>query len=133
MKKPILTLLSLAILSTAVRAEGPDFAKEIAPILEASCVKCHTEAKAKGKLRMDTKEMALKGGKEAKLIVPGKPDESSLIKVLLLEPTADEAMPPEGKAPRPDAAKIELLKKWIAAGAVWPDGVTLKTPPEPAK
>ncbi|MDB6069317.1 MAG: hypothetical protein JWL81_488 [Verrucomicrobiales bacterium] len=133
MKKPILTLLSLAILSTAARAEeGPDFAKEIAPILEASCVKCHTEAKAKGKLRMDTKEMAMKGGKESKLIVPGKPDESSLIKVLLLDPAADEAMPPEGKAPRPDAPKIELLKKWITAGAVWPDGVTLKSS-EPAK
>ncbi len=37
-------------------------------------------------------------------------------------------MPPEGKAPRPDAAKIELLKKWIEGGAVWPDGVTLKVP-----
>lgn len=124
--KPILSLLTLAVLATAAGAEGPDFAKEIAPILEASCVKCHCEAKVKGKLRMDTKEMALKGGKETKLIVAGKPDDSALIKVLLLDPAEDEAMPPEGKAPRPDAAQIELLKKWIAAGAVWPDGVVLK-------
>lgn len=124
--KPILSLLTLAVLATAAGAEGPDFAKEIAPILEASCVKCHCEAKGKGKLRMDTKEMALKGGKETKLIVAGKPDDSALIKVLLLDPAEDEAMPPEGKAPRPDAAQIELLKKWIAAGAVWPDGVVLK-------
>ena len=131
MQKLIISLASICLL-TSVRAEDPDFVKDIAPILEASCVKCHHEGKAKGKLRMDTKEMAMKGGKESKLIVPGKPDESSLIKVLLLEPTADEAMPPEGTAPRPDAAKIELLKKWIAAGAVWPDGVTLKSS-EPAK
>ena len=124
--KPILSLLTLAAFTCSVRAEGPDFAKEIAPILEASCVKCHCEAKSKGKLRMDTKEMAMKGGKDTKLIIAGKPDESALIKVLLL-PAADEvAMPPEGKAPRPDAAKIELLKKWVAAGAVWPDGVVLK-------
>lgn len=124
--KTVPTLLTFAALATSLHAEGPDFAKEIAPILEASCVKCHTEAKAKGKLRMDTREMAMKGGKETKLIVAGKPDESALIKVLLLAPTEDEAMPPEGKAPRPDAAQIELLKKWIAAGAIWPDGVVLK-------
>ena len=89
-------------------------------------MKCHCEAKVKGKLRMDTKEMAMKGGKDTKLIIPGKPDESALIKVLLLDPAEDEAMPPEGKAPRPEAAQIELLKKWIAAGAEWPEGVVLK-------
>lgn len=126
--KPLLTLLSLAALSFSAQAEGPDFVKDIAPILEASCVKCHHEGKAKGKLRMDTKEMAMKGGKEAKLIEPGKPDDSSLIKVLLLPADHDEAMPPEGKAPRPEAAKIELLKQWITAGATWPDGVNLKVP-----
>jgi len=130
--KTVLSFLTIAALTCSARADGPDFAKEIAPILEASCVKCHCEAKSKGKLRMDTKEMAMKGGKDTKLIVAGKPDESALIKVLLLAPTEDEAMPPEGKAPRPDAAKIELLKKWVAAGAVWPDGVTLKSS-EPAK
>ncbi len=126
--KPLLTLLSLAALSLSARAEGPDFVKDIAPILEASCVQCHHEGKVKGKLRMDTREMAMKGGRDTKLIVAGKPDESSLIKVLLLDPAEDEAMPPEGKAPRPDAAQIELLKKWIAGGAVWPDGVILKVP-----
>lgn len=126
--KPLLSLLTLAAFASFARAEGPDFAKEIAPILETSCVKCHCEAKAKGKLRMDTKEMALKGGKDAQLIIPGKSAESALIKVLLLAPAEDEAMPPEGKAPRPDAAQIELLKKWVDAGAVWPDGLTLKVP-----
>ena len=125
--RPILPLLSLAVLTGSLRAEGPGFAKEIAPILETSRVKCHCEAKVKGKLRMDTEEMAMKGGKETKLIIAGKPDESSLIKVLLLAPAEDEAMPPEGKAPRPDAAQTDVLKKWAAAGAVWPDGVVLKT------
>ena len=122
-------ILAGVIVIPSVRAEDPDFVKDIAPILETSCVKCHMEGKAKGKLRMDTKEMAMKGGKEAKLIVPGKVDESAMIKVLLMDPKEDGAMPPEGKAPRPEAAKIELLKKWIAAGAVWPDGAVLKTPP----
>lgn len=129
MKKLIISLASICLV-TSVRAEDPDFVKDIAPILEASCVKCHNETKAKGKLRMDTKEMALKGGKDAKLIVPGKPDESALIKVLLVDAKDDDAMPPDGKAPRPDAAKIEILKKWIAAGAPWPADAKLKVPEE---
>ncbi len=128
--KPVLSLLTLAALTFSVRAEAPDFAKEIAPILEASCVKCHCEAKTKGKLRMDTKELAMKGGKNAKLIVPGKSAESAMIKALLLDPEDDDAMPPEGKAPRPDAAQIEILKKWIDGGAIWPDDLKLKVPEE---
>ncbi len=129
--KLALSFLTIATLTCAARAQDPDFKKDIAPILEASCLKCHCEAKAKGKLRMDTRELAMKGGKDTKLIVAGKPDESALIKVLLLAPAEDEAMPPEGKAPRPDAAQIELLKKWVAAGAVWPDGMTLKSSEAP--
>lgn len=130
MKKLIVCLAGLCLLPVARAEDAPDFVKDIAPILEASCVKCHCEAKTKGKLRMDTKELALKGGKHEKLIVPNKPDESAMIKVLLMDPSEDEAMPPEGKAPRPDAAQIEILKKWIAAGAVWPDDVKLKVPEE---
>ena len=109
--KAIAALLTLASLTCSARAEDPDFAKEIAPILEASCVKCHCEAKVKGKLRMDTKEMAMKGGKETKLIVAGKPDESALIKVLLLDPADDEAMPPDGKAPRPGRREDRAAEK----------------------
>lgn len=116
---------SLTISSTLALA-APDFAKDVAPILEASCVKCHCEAKTKGKLRMDTKELALKGGKNAKLIVPGNPDESAMIKSLLLPEDHEDAMPPQDKAPRPTKAQIELLKQWITEGATWPDGVTLK-------
>lgn len=127
MNKSILTLV-LTLSASHLFAEAPDFAKDIAPILEASCVKCHCDAKAKGKLSMESKEAALKGGKEHKLIVPGKPDESFLLNALLLPADDEEAMPPKDKAPRPDAAAIETLKKWIEAGAVWPDGVKLKVP-----
>ena len=123
------TILFVAlVMAVRVAAEGPDFAKEIAPILEASCVKCHNSTKAKGKLNIQTKEGAMKGGEDSKLLVAGKADESALIKVLLLPEDDDDAMPPKDKAPRPDKDKIELLKKWINAGAEWPDGVELKVP-----
>ena len=39
-----------------------DFAKQIQPILRQNCVKCHGPEKQKGKLRLDSKEVAMKGG-----------------------------------------------------------------------
>jgi hypothetical protein len=129
------TLITAGRVLAQAPAASPDFAKDIAPILEESCVKCHNSTKAKGKLNMETKVGAMAGGKEAKgkFIVAGKPDESALIKSILLPEDDEEAMPPKDKAPRPDAAKLELLKKWIAAGATWPDDAKLKVPAAPVK
>jgi hypothetical protein len=130
-----MTKLSLILALTALAAgrataQEPDFKKDIAPILEGSCVKCHNDKKAKGKLNMATKETFMKGGEDGKIVEPGKPDTSKIIKVLLLPEDDDDAMPPKDKATRPSKAQIESLKKWIAAGAKWPDGVTLKAKDE---
>jgi hypothetical protein len=135
MNKLTLTIALTVISAGRVLAQAPDFAKDVAPILEESCVKCHNSTKAKGKLNLETKEGAKAGGKETKdkFIVAGKPDESALIKSILLPADDEDAMPPKDKAPRPAGAKLETLKKWIAGGAVWPDGVKLKVPAAPAK
>ena len=130
MKK--LTILLLAASFGLARAEGPDFVKEIAPILKASCVKCHNSTKAKGKLNLETKEGAMKGGKGGKTVVPGKPAESTMIKSIELPADDEDAMPPKDKAPRPNADQLALLKKWIETGANWPDGETVKPDPAPA-
>ena len=122
------TLLITLALAGSVAAEAPDFAKDIAPILEASCVKCHNSTKAKGKLNIQTKEGALKGGEDGKLFEAGKSADSALIKVLELPEDDDDAMPPKDKAPRPTKDQIAKLKAWIDAGANWPDGVELKAP-----
>ena len=130
MKKLPLILALTALAAGRAAAQEPDFKKDIAPILEASCLKCHNETKAKGKLNMSTKETFTKGGENGAIIDTAKPAESKMIKALLLPPGDDEAMPPEDKAPHPTAAQIDTLKKWIAAGAKWPDGVTLKAKDE---
>jgi mono/diheme cytochrome c family protein len=125
MKTLALFLTVTAIATSRAAAQAPDFKKDIAPILEASCVKCHNETKKKGKLNMATKEGFEKGGEDGKLVEPGKPDDSALIKVILLPEDHDDAMPPKDKAPRPTKEQIETLKKWITDGAKWTDGVTL--------
>lgn len=130
MQKLCFILALTAISAGHAAAQEPDFKKDIAPIFESSCVKCHNAEKAKGKLNMEKKETFMKGGEDGVIVKAGKPDDSLLIKVLLLPEDEDEAMPPKGKATRPSTAQIETLKKWITAGAKWPDGATLKAKEE---
>ena len=97
-----------------------DFEKQIAPIIKASCVKCHGPEKPKGKLRLDTKAEAMKKG-----IKPGKPDDSTFY-TLLISTDADERMPE--KAPALPKEQTDLIKKWIEQGAPWPDGFEIQPP-----
>src|SRR5438105_13810138 len=102
--------------------DGPaiDFARDVRPILRDHCLSCHSAAKKKGQLRLDSRPAAFKGGLAGKAIVPGKSGDSRLVK-LLVDPDEDARMPQ--KAPRLSKEKIELLRRWIDQGAVWPDAV----------
>jgi mono/diheme cytochrome c family protein len=80
--------------------KGVTYAKDIRPILEASCLRCHGPERPKAGLRLDSLEGVLKGGKEGKVIVPGQSTKSKLvIAVARLDP--ESAMPPKPKARRP--------------------------------
>ena len=96
-----------------------DFAQDIRPLLEKSCVKCHGAEKQKGGYRLDMKDAALHGGDNyAPNIRPGKSAESPLIHFVAgLDP--DVKMPSKGDPLT--AEQIGLLRAWIDQGAVWPD------------
>lgn len=100
-----------------------NFETQIAPIIKESCIKCHNPGKKKGKLLLDTKANAMKGGENGPIFVPGKPLESSFYK-LLIDPDEDVRMPEKAKPLPKD--QIETIKKWIEQGAEWPDNVTIK-------
>src|SRR5215813_10881143 len=72
-----------------------DFTKEIKPIFEASCIKCHGRGKDKGGLRIDTRETLLKGGDSGAVIVPGK-SADSLVIALVQGFDPDSVMPKKG-------------------------------------
>ena len=106
---------------STLAASAPDFVREVYPVLQRACFECHDVRKVKGGLRLDAREEALKGGEKGAVIVPGKPEASELMRRLTLERGDDEAMPSRGEPlPKED---IERIRAWIAAGAVWPDGV----------
>ena len=106
-----------------MRAAAPsDFSHQVAPILQKYCVECHTGSKKKGGLSMNTRESLLEGGENGAVLLPGRPGESKMLK-LLLSPDPDEQMPPKGSRVPPE--KIEAIRAWIAAGAPWDPGFSL--------
>lgn len=111
------------VLATAGSASALDFAKDIQPVLETRCLECHNPNKVKGKLLMDTVANMLKGGDTGPGLVAGKPDDSELIKRVILEKGHDDIMPPKGDPL--SAQEIANLKQWIAEGAKVPDGLVL--------
>ncbi|MCE9534463.1 MAG: hypothetical protein K8T89_25580, partial [Planctomycetes bacterium] len=118
-------LLAWPLLTAPVRAEI-DFVKDIQPVLEKSCIRCHSGPKAKGGFSLETKEGLLKGGTEGKVVVNGKAAESRLFKMITAPKTDETRMPPDGE---PLAKNItDKFQAWINEGPKWPDGVTIKGP-----
>jgi mono/diheme cytochrome c family protein len=98
-----------------------DFSKEVKPIFESSCIKCHGRGRDKGSFRLDTRETLLKGGDSGAAIVPGKSEESYLIELVQgFDP--DEMMPKKGTKLTPE--QIGILRAWIDQGAKYDPGFT---------
>src|SRR5262245_26739179 len=73
----------LALLPALASGPGPvDFAREVWPLLEARCHRCHGPDEQKGGLRLDERRAALEGGRSGKVIVPGRSAESRLFKLV---------------------------------------------------
>src|SRR6267378_4038695 len=103
-----------------------NFTREIKPILEASCIKCHGRGRTKGDLSIESRDTLLKGGESGAAIVPGKSEESRVIELVAgLDP--DSVMPQKGKRLTPE--QIGLLRAWIDQGAHWDASISFAKPP----
>lgn len=91
------------------------FENEVRPLLAEKCVKCHSEKKQEGSLRLDKLDGFLTGGDSGPAIVPGKPDESMLIEAVRYE---SYEMPPNEKM---SDEEIAVFVKWVQMGAPWPE------------
>src|SRR5260370_28639340 len=81
-------------LPPAADKKGLSYAKDIRPIVQASCLRCHGEERPKGDLRLDSLEAALKGGKDGKIVIPGSSKKSPLV-FAVAQVNDDLAMPPK--------------------------------------
>ena len=92
------------------------YEKDIKPIFEKSCFKCHGPEKQKGKLRLDSLAAVFKGGENAPNLIKGDSAKSTLVhSVARLDP--DEAMPPDGKGDPLTKETVGLIRAWIDQGA----------------
>ncbi len=115
---PPSSLLTSAPVAVTPSRAGPRLVWRdvVAPLLAARCASCHGGAKQKGKLRVDSIEALLAGGKNGAAIVPGNASGGTLIARSHL-PLNDEKHMPPAKEPQLDAAQIELVAWWITGGA----------------
>lgn len=128
MKEPISLVFTTAqrgpeFMVKAPAATGGESAEKVAffeakirPLLVARCIECHGDKKQKGGLRLDSRAAWQAGGDTGKVIVPGQPGESLLIKAVRYA-DKDLQMPPK-KALLPE--EVALLVEWIEQGAVDP-------------
>ncbi len=110
----------------APAAQPVQFARDIKPILEAACSKCHGGGRAQGGFRLDTRETTIKGGKTGPAAVPGNSAESYLVELVSgLNP--DAVMPRKGTRLKP--AEVGLLRAWIDQGLPWDQAASLGRKP----
>jgi mono/diheme cytochrome c family protein len=111
--------------------DAVDFVTQIEPLLSQNCHKCHGPDHQKGGLRLDRRDAALRGGDSTDhVLVPGKSARSDLI-ARLRSSDPDLMMPPKGK--RLPREQVDLLSRWIDAGAAWPETAVSASPVAPGR
>lgn len=117
-------LVACSLTAAAAAGAEPDqaeqeafFESKVRPLLVEHCVACHGADEQAGELRLDRRAAVQRGGGSGAVVVPGQPEESSLIRAIGYADNALQ-MPPEGKLP--DEA-IAVLTAWVRSGAYWPE------------
>ncbi|HEY2342125.1 MAG TPA: PSD1 and planctomycete cytochrome C domain-containing protein, partial [Chthoniobacteraceae bacterium] len=116
-------LIALCAIRSATLASEVDFEREIRPILNEHCIRCHGVEKQRGSLRFDFKADAFHGGEDGPAIVPNQPEKSLLLDRLVSH-DPDEIMPPPKKGEKLSDTEIAKIRTWIEGGAPWPDDPT---------
>ncbi|NRA95630.1 MAG: DUF1553 domain-containing protein [Planctomycetes bacterium] len=115
-----LFLIQVTCLAPLAAQDGVTFfKKEIRPLLQAHCVKCHGNgASFKGGLRLTHRTFLIAGGQSGPAVDSDAPKRSRLLQMVSYKDD-HHRMPPTGKLPQ---EKLDALHRWVEMGAPWPDG-----------
>ena len=100
--------------------KGVTYDKDIKPLVEKSCLQCHTGEKPKAKYRMDNRETFIKGGSSGDPAVVAGKSEKSFVVIYSADLVEDMEMPPKDKREKYPAwtkEQIGLVRAWIDQGA----------------
>jgi hypothetical protein len=130
MQRAVACALFIALVSAGgmPAAEAVDYLHDVKPILTARCYPCHGALQQKGSLRLDTAALIRKGGENGPALVPGNA-EASLLVHRITASHGTRIMPPKSDAEPLEPKQIEIIQKWINAGAAAPAGE--KPEPDP--
>ncbi|MEZ6110592.1 MAG: DUF1549 domain-containing protein [Pirellulaceae bacterium] len=110
------------------RADEPmavDFVRDVAPIFERHCVRCHHADDRKGDISLQTGSDVLQAG----YVLPGKPEQSHLLEIVRTGTDGEPpSMPKEGEPL--SSAELDVMRRWIAAGADWPTDHVIRLRPK---
>lgn len=116
-------LLISGLAACSARAdETVDFQRDVLPIFEEKCIRCHGAKRRGGKLDMRTMDSLLSGGDSGAALKQGNARKSLLIELIHYK-----EMPPKKEKSAVTAAELDLLRKWIDAMAV-PTTASSRTP-----
>ena len=110
------TLKALVACADGVNEDANFFELKVRPLLAANCQGCHGSEEQNGNLRLDSKAAILQGGDQGAAVVPGKPDESLIVRAVSYS-DGDLQMPPTEKL---GDSSIDTIRQWIRTGAYWP-------------
>jgi hypothetical protein len=117
----VCSFVAAGLLAVDDTSEPVRFNRDIRPMMSDTCFHCHgfDPKSRKGGLRLDIREEALKAGKSGEIaIVPGKPDQSEIIK-RIFSTDAEDVMPEKEAHKTLTPAQKELFRRWVAQGAVY--------------
>ena len=119
----MLRILIILITALTVSHGAVDFERDVQPLLEKHCLKCHREDYKKSDYKIETRSAALADD----IIIPGNADESIFIELIELDDDDPEVMPP-AKEVRMTIEEKKILKDWVNEGAKWDEKIVLKMP-----
>jgi hypothetical protein len=128
----LLSISSIPVVWAAPASPTIDFQRQVRPILSDNCFLCHGPDKGTRmvEMRLDMKEGAMAVRKNGTVIVPGKPEESLLIKRIFSD-DPNYRMPPTFSHKTLSAEQKETLRKWIEQGAPWKEHWSFIPPVRP--
>jgi hypothetical protein len=112
--------LAAALAPMPAWAGAVDFNRDVRPILSGKCFQCHgpDDKARKAGLRLDRRDTATAANRKGRRpIVPGKPDDSELLRRVTAD--EDEVMPPARVGKRLSGDEVALLRRWVEQGAAY--------------
>src|SRR5262245_7303632 len=112
-------VILLVVLGAAPAEDRAFFEARVRPILVERCYHCHSArtGKRRGGLQLDGRAAFQKGGDSGPAAVPGRPEQSLLVRAVR-HAEGVAAMPPSGALP---AREVAVLEEWVRRGAFYPD------------